>query len=40
MPTDVTAKVQAVADNISSGSFDVFQGPIITNEGKVAGGST
>ena len=41
MPADVTAKVQAVADSISSGSFDVFQGPIITNEGNVvAGGST
>ena len=41
MPADVTAKVQSVADSISSGSFDVFQGPIITNEGKVvAGGAT
>ena len=41
MSADATAKVQTVADSISSGSFDVFQGPIITNEGKVvAGGST
>ena len=41
MPADVTAKVKAVSDSISSGSFNVFQGPIITNEGKVAaGGST
>ena len=41
MPADVTAKVQSVADSISSGSFNVFQGPIITNEGTiVAGGAT
>jgi len=41
MPADVTAKVQSVADSISSGSFNVFQGPIITNEGSiVAGGAT
>jgi simple sugar transport system substrate-binding protein len=38
MPADVTAKVKAVSDSISSGSFNVFQGPIITNEGKVAAG--
>ena len=41
MPADVTAKVQSVADSISSGSFNVFQGPIITNEGTVvASGAT
>jgi len=41
MPSDITAKVKAVSDSISSGSFNVFQGPIITNEGNiVAGGST
>ena len=41
MPADVSAKVQSVADSISSGSFDVFQGPIITNAGTVvAGGAT
>ena len=41
MPSDVTAKVQSVANSISSGSFNVFQGPIISNEGAVvASGST
>jgi simple sugar transport system substrate-binding protein len=35
MPSDVTAKVQSVADSISSGSFNVFQGPIISNDGAV-----
>ena len=41
MPSDVTAKVQSVADSISSGLFNVFQGPIISNEGAVvASGST
>jgi simple sugar transport system substrate-binding protein len=35
MPNDVTAKVQSVADSISSGSFNVFQGPIISNDGAV-----
>jgi simple sugar transport system substrate-binding protein len=35
MPSDVTAKVQSVADSISSGSFNVFQGPIISNDGSV-----
>jgi simple sugar transport system substrate-binding protein len=41
MPNDVTAKVQSVADSISSGSFNVFQGPIISNDGAVvASGAT
>jgi simple sugar transport system substrate-binding protein len=41
MPSDVTAKVQSVADSISSGSFNVFQGPIISNDGAVvASGAT
>ena len=41
MPAEAIAKVQAVADSISSGSFNVFQGPTITNEGTiVAGGAT
>ena len=30
-----TSKVQSVADSISSGSFNVFQGPIISNDGAV-----
>ena len=41
MPSDVTAKVQSVADSISSGSFNVFQGPVISNDGTViASGAT
>jgi len=41
MPADVVSKVEAVANDISSGALNVFKGPIITNEGAIiSGGAT